>query len=270
MVDGSGLGSSVNAARQSVQRTNQQTNQANARLNADLVISKPIEAMQDSFASQALTKHANNLAKVKDQVSQAISTIQAADNALTEISYMTNKAYAVILQAQNTPELTERTGLADQYNQIRGQIDNIAADANFGGTNLIGPLPNNLSLALNDEGTTLTLQSTDSSSAALGIAARTFVSDADVEAALADISGAEAQIRSNASSLSSNTNTLQNRMDFTENLANTLEQGAENLTQANLSEEAASLLSLQTRQALSANTSTIATNNERAVLGLFG
>jgi flagellin len=70
--------------------------------------------------------------------------------------------------------------------------------------------------------------------------------------------------------LSSSTSTLQNRINFTDSLSNSLEQGAANLAQADLSEEAASLLSLQTRQALGANALTIATDNERAVLGLFG
>jgi len=270
MVESFSLGSSVNTTRQGLQRTSQQTNQTNERLNTGLRISGSIHETQDSYAMQALTKHANDLAQVKDQVSQAISTIQAADDGLNAISNMADKAHAVILQAQNTPDLAERTGLADQFNQIRGQIDNIAADASFSGINLIGSSPDNLILVLNEEDTVLTLQGADSSSGGLGIAERTFGSDEDLEAALTDLSKAETQIRSNSTSLSSNTSTLQNRMDFTENLTNTLEQGAENLTQANLSEEAASLLSLQTRQALGANTLTIATNNERAVLGLFG
>ena len=99
---------------------------------------------------------------------------------------------------------------------------------------------------------------------------RTFGSDADIEAALADIDNAQSQVRSNSMSLSSSASTLQNRIDFTDNLTNTLEQGAANLTQAGLNEEAASLLSLQTRQALGSNALTIATESERAVLGLFG
>ena len=81
---------------------------------------------------------------------------------------------------------------------------------------------------------------------------------------------AQTQIRSNSTSLSSSTSALQNRGDFTNNLTNTLERGATNVAQADLNEEAASLLSLQTRQALGAYSLTIATENERAVLGLFG
>ena len=41
------------------------------------------------------------------------------------------------------------------------------------------------------------------------------------------------------------------------------------MTPADLTEEAAGLLALHTRQAFGANSHTIATDNERAVLGLF-
>ena len=131
-------------------------------------------------------------------------------------------------------------------------------------------LEESLDVALNEDGDSLTVQGTDSTSAGLGISSRTFGSDADIDAALAGISSAQTQIRSNSTSLSSSASALQNRGDFTKKLTNTLEHGATNLTQADLNEEAASLLSLQTRQALGGYSLTIATENERAVLGLFG
>lgn len=270
MVDSVGLGSSVNSALQGLQRTSQQTNQTNERLGTGLRINDPLDGAQDFFASQALTNRAADLTQVKDQVGQAISTIQAADVGLEAINDLSDQARAVATQARNTSDPTERARLAEQFNQIRGQIDSIAADSNFGGTNLIGSSPDNLDVALNEDGASLTVQGTDSTSAGLGISSRTFGSDADIDAALADISSAQTQIRSNSTSLSSSTSALQNRVDFTDNLTNTLEQGAANLTQADLNEEAASLLSLQTRQALGSNSLTIATENERAVLGLFG
>ena len=159
--------------------------------------------------------------------------------------------------------------IADQFNQIRGQIDNIASDANFDGTNLIGSSPDSLEVTLSEDGSLLAVQGTDSSSAGLGINSRTFGSNTDIQAAIADIESAQSQVRSNSVTFSSSTSTLQNRIAFTDNLTNTLAQGVANLTQTDLNEEAASLLSLQTRQALGSNALTIATANEQAVLGLF-
>jgi len=271
MVDSVSLGSSVNSALQGVQRTSQQTNQTNERLSSGLRINDPLDGAEDFFAAQALTNRAADLSQVKDQVGQAISSIQAADVGLEAINDLSGQARAIAQQAQNTSDPAERARLADQFNEIRVQIDSIAADSGIGGNNLIGSSPDTLEVSLNEDGSSsLSIQGVDSTSAGLGISSRTFGSDADIDAALADISSAQTQIRSNSTFLSSSTSTLQNRIDFTDSLSNTLEQGAANLTQADLNEEAASLLSLQTRQALGANALTIATDSERAVLGLFG
>ena len=79
MVDSVGLGSSVNSALQGLQRSSQQSNQTNQRLSTGLRINDPLDGAQDFFASQALTNRAADLAQVKDQVGQAISTIQSAE-----------------------------------------------------------------------------------------------------------------------------------------------------------------------------------------------
>lgn len=270
MVDSVGLGSSVKSALQGLQRKSQQTNQTNERLGTGLRIRDPLDGAQDFVTAQGLSNRAADLIQARDQVGQAISTIQSAEVGLDSINQLSDQARAIAIAAQNASDPAERAQLADPFNQIRLEIDSIASDASFGGTNLIGASPDNLDVPLNEDGGTLTVQGTDSSSAGLGILSRTFGSDADIEAALADIDNAQSQVRSNSVSLSSSTSTLQNRIDFTDNLTNTLEQGAANLTQADLNEEAASLLSLQTRQALGSNVLTIATESERAVLGLFG
>ena len=269
MVDSVDLGSSANSALQGPQRTRQRTSQTNEQLSTGLRINDPLDGTQDFFASKALNNRAADLTQVKNQVGQAISTIQVADVGLNAINDLSDQARMVATQARDTSDPTKRTRLAEQFNQIRGQIDSIAANSSFGGTNLIGPSPENLDVALNENGASLAVQGTDSTSTGLGISSRTFGSDADINAALADISSAQTQIHSNSTSLSSSTNALQNRGDFTNNLTNTLERGAANLTLADLNEEAASLLSLQTRQALGSYALTIATENERAVLGLF-
>ena len=270
MVDNVGRGSLVNSVLQGLQHTSQKTNQTNERVGTGLRIRDPLDGAQDFFTAQRLSSRATDLIEARDQVGQAISTIQSAEAGLDSIDQLSHQARAIAIAAQNASDPAERARLADQFNHIRVQIDSIASDASFGGTNLIGALPDNLTVSLNEDGGTLTVKGTDSSSVGLGISSRTFGSDADIKAALADIENAQSQVRSNSESLSSSTSTLQNRIDFTDNLTNTLEQGAANLTQVDLNEEAASLLSLQTRQALGSNALTIATESERAILGLFG
>ena len=62
---------------------------------------------------------------------------------------------------------------------------------------------------------------------------------------------------------------MQIRLDFTENLVNTLEEGASKLINADLNEESANLLSLQTRQQLGVTSLSLAQQSEQSVLQLF-
>jgi flagellin-like hook-associated protein FlgL len=76
-------------------------------------------------------------------------------------------------------------------------------------------------------------------------------------------------IRSNAQTLGANIALLNTRLDFTTNYVNTLTGGSGKLTLADLNEEGANLLALQTRQQLGIQALSFAGQSEQAVLGLF-
>lgn len=76
-------------------------------------------------------------------------------------------------------------------------------------------------------------------------------------------------IRSIAQQLGSNIALLQTRLDFTNNYVNTLTAGAGKLSLADLNEEGANLLALQTRQQLSTTALSLASQASQAVLRLF-
>jgi flagellin-like hook-associated protein FlgL len=59
------------------------------------------------------------------------------------------------------------------------------------------------------------------------------------------------------------------RLDFTNNMINTLQKGADNLTLADMNEEGANLLMLQTRQALGTTALSLASQQAQSVLRLF-
>lgn len=62
---------------------------------------------------------------------------------------------------------------------------------------------------------------------------------------------------------------LQVRSNFTQEYSNVLESGAAQLTVADLNEEGANLLALQTRQQMGIQALSFAGQSEQAVLGLF-
>jgi flagellin-like hook-associated protein FlgL len=77
------------------------------------------------------------------------------------------------------------------------------------------------------------------------------------------------EVRSFGSSLSNNLSIIQTRRDFTEQTINTLRAGASDLTDANLNEEGANLLALQTSQQLGVTSLSLASQSQQSVLRLF-
>jgi flagellin len=77
------------------------------------------------------------------------------------------------------------------------------------------------------------------------------------------------RLRSEAGKLSTNLSTITIRQDFTANMINTLEDGAANLTNADMNEEGANMLMLQTRQQLGTTSLSLASQAAQSVLRLF-
>ena len=76
-------------------------------------------------------------------------------------------------------------------------------------------------------------------------------------------------LRSYAQGLGTNVALLNTRLDFTNNYMNLLNSGAGKLTLADLNQEGANLLALQTRQSLGIQSLSFAGQNEKSILQLF-
>ena len=72
-----------------------------------------------------------------------------------------------------------------------------------------------------------------------------------------------------SSQLGSNVAILQTRLDFTDQYVNTLEGGSDKLTLADLNEEGANLVALQTRQQLGIQSLSIAGQQQQSILALL-
>lgn len=165
----------------------------------------------------------------------------------------------------------DRTALELEFNNLRSQIDQLAADASFNGVNLLDG--DNLSVIFNENGSSsLSLSGVTFNSAGLNINAAapdSFQNNASVNVTLAELDTAIGSLRQQASTYGSNLSVVQVRQDFTKNLINTLETGAANLTLADTNEEGANLLALQTRQQLSSVALSLASQSDQNVLQLF-
>jgi flagellin len=168
-----------------------------------------------------------------------------------------------------------RAGLADQFNELRDQLDKLADDASFNGINLLRG--DKLTITFNETGTSsIDIQTQDEeavNSTNLGVSTTLQASDLDtdagIDAELGKLKLALNEVRSQSSAFGSNLSIVENRQDFTKNMINTLQTGAANLTLADTNEEAANLLALQTRQQLSSTALSLASQADQAVLRLF-
>ena len=167
-----------------------------------------------------------------------------------------------------------RENLALQYNELRDQLDKLADDASFNGINLLRG--DNLKINFNENGNSfIDIQTKDGAginSSTLDLTNLLGVdldSDDDIDALIADVKIALTSVRSQASKFGSNLSIVQNRQEFTKQMINTLETGAANLTLADMNEEAANLLALQTRQSLSSSSLSLASQADQSVLQLL-
>src|SRR3954447_8137812 len=165
---------------------------------------------------------------------------------------------------------TTRTSLATQFDAIRLQIDQLAADSGYNGVNLLNG--ENLKVVFNEKGTsTQSITGVKYDSAGLGIVASThnFQVDGDLTTALTNLTSALSSLRSQAANFGSSLSVVQVRQDFTKAMVNTLQTGADNRGLAGSNQEGANMLALQTRQSLSTTALSLANQASQAVLRLF-
>ena len=101
------------------------------------------------------------------------------------------------------------------------------------------------------------------------VAADVKAQSAKIEEAMTAVDSAISTLRNWASEFGNNYSIVQSRESFTENLINVLTEGADKLTLADMNEESANMLALQTRQQLAINSLSLASQAAQSVLQLF-
>jgi len=202
--------------------------------------------------------------------------INAADAGIESISDMIDSAKSTAQSALSAETTSEAADLMEQFNNLLDQIDDLADDSGYSGVNLLGGTTEALEVFFDEDGdSSIILTGFDASSSGLGIStASDWVTGGAVDkdainASLDLLSDAKTTLRSESQSLSNQLSTVTAREDFTENMINCLEEGAGNLVNADLNEESANLLVLETQQQLGINALSIASQSMQSVLSLF-
>ena len=378
------LSSAVRSSLTSLQATADLLSSTQERLATGNRVNSALDDPTAFFTASALNNRASDLSTLLDAEQQAIRTVEVADDGISAIEDLLSSARAQANAALQTEDLNARATAAEAFDDILRQIELLADDASFNGTNLLqgddlqvvfnedgsssltvegfdltnaaaglgvenqgGALTGNvdasvafsdltfgtgtssvtisdgttsvtfdvtgtgtggaveaaniaagataagvdlgdiaiatdgaitsasgnLTIGVNDGTTTTTVSTTGTDSVGIEFEAGTggdFATDAQINNTLSALDSAFSTLRSAAASLGSDLSTIQIRQDFTAALINTLEAGSGDLTLADLNEEGANLLTLQTRQQLASTSLSFATQADQNVLSLFG
>jgi flagellin len=165
---------------------------------------------------------------------------------------------------------TTRQSLAQQFDTLLDQIDQMAQDAGYNGVNLLAG--GDLSVIFNETGTSkLTMAGGDFAAADLGVnpSSDEFQLDSAIDSAVAAVEAALTTIETQSTVFEANAAVISARQDFTENLSATLTSGADDLVLSDPNEDVAMLLALQTRQQLAATVLSLVNSEEQNALRLF-
>ena len=353
----------------SLQNTQSLMDVTQERLSTGKKVNSALDNPSSFYTAQSLTNRASDLSSLLDSMGQGISTIKAADEAITSITEFVDQAKAIANQARDeadkssvtstgaiaaedntvtlkiggkeldvelestdnsaaavaakiqeainddadgvagkytakavgenivieivagadveastvsfegagfkiSGELEDNRGAyVERYNDILTQIDQLAKDSGYKGVNLLQG--NDLKVVFNeDRSSYLTIKGTfaDTSDEGLNISRAADWNDPNnvaIDASIEELDAAINQLRNMASEFGNNYSIVENRENFTESLINVLEEGSDKLTLADMNEESANMLALQTRQQLAINSLSLASQAAQSVLKLF-
>ena len=246
--------------------------QTQTRLSTGLAISDPTDDARIFFEAKALNDQARDVDEKKEGVDQGISSVQTALAGIEGIDELVQQMKGLVISAR-TATATELASLVTQFNELRSQVDNLAGDASYQGLNLINGTGSTLTVNFSTDTTSLlNIASIDLRVATTGLnisSAVSFSLTSVLDAAAAEITTAISTLRGQAQSLASNVAILKTRLDFNQDYVNLHEEGAGKLNLADVTEEGAKLVALQTRQQLGINALAFAGQAEQQILSLF-
>ena len=291
------LSSAIRANLLSLQATASLVARTQGRLSTGLKVAWPNDLQTAGrgwdavafFQAKALSDRAGDLTAKKNGIDQGISSLTTALQAVESSEDVFAQMKGLALSAKSG-SAADRLTLSSQFNNLAQQANNLINDSSYQGLNLVNSTANILKVSFSEKtGSILSVDGANIlvtnfagmsgvSVSTLATASFTVLSNGwsavsnsiSLFDAVVDIlDSAITTIRTNAATLGSNVSLLQTRLDFTTNYVNTLTGGSDKLTLADLNEEGANLVALQTRQQLATQALAFAGQAEQAVLQLF-
>jgi flagellin len=282
------LGGATQQNLLALQNINTQLGKTQNHLATGLAVSSATDDAVKYFQSQSLTARAGDLSTRKDAIAQGVQSLTAATNGISGVVSVLQQMEGIVNGA-STQTAAQRASADTQFNTLGQQLSTLLNDSSYQGLNLVNSTSSNLTLQFSIASTStlkITGQNllfsklvTGGKAVAKGSAAASTLISLKFSAVSNKISlftkiynalqTAVFKAQAAAQTLGANVNFLQTRLSFTQAYMTTLNQGASDLTVADVNQESTNLVTLQTRQQLAIQSLSIATQSEQAVLRLF-
>lgn len=270
-----------------LQNTSSLINRTENRLSTGLKVSSAIDDAVAYFQGKALSDRGTDFAEKKDGIDQGISSLTTAMTAISSVETIVKQMKGLLLSAKSATK-AEAADLQKQFNTLAKNIDTLSADSTYQGLNLVtsslAMLKVDFSGASNAKlevkgvnlNTSVLITKAKKASALgsqiMAVTWEVAVTSQKVshfDGAIKLLDNSLSKLRASAKSLGSNIALLQTRLDFTKTYVNTLDEGSGKLTLADMNEEGANLVALQTRQQLGMQALQFSGQSEQSVLQLL-
>jgi flagellin-like hook-associated protein FlgL len=289
-----------------LQDTSHLISQTQNRLSTGKKVNTPLDNPTNFFAAASANNRATDLTNRKDGMGEALQMVNAATAGISGITSLIQAAQGVASSASASASVTDRANYAATFNTLMTQVSQLASDSGYRGTNFLIAQNQTVEFGQTTNAATLQIAGFTATSAGLSIdtagvltgngpsaqaitagttfggAAMTTSWNASVtgggissnattaiQSASTQLEGALSTLRSQSSSLAANLSVVTTRQSFTDSMINTLKTGADNLTLADMNQEGANMLILNTRQSLGTTALSMASQAAQSVLRLF-
>ncbi|SDR36998.1 flagellin [Pseudovibrio sp. Tun.PSC04-5.I4] len=146
------LTAAVRSNLSTLQNTASLISQTSERLSTGNKVNSALDNPNSFFTASSLNSRASDLSNLQDDIGQSVSTLDAADKGIGGINKLLDAAKGKANQALQSKDESTRAKYAEEFNELRTQIEDIAKDSGYKGKNLLGGDGNDLTVKFNEDG----------------------------------------------------------------------------------------------------------------------
>jgi flagellin len=142
-------------AENNFNRTQSSVSSSFAKLSSGLRINSAADDAAGLSIAKSMNAQVQSYMQAKQNATDAVSMVQTADGSADQIDSLLTRMRELAVEAQNgTMSTNDVTNLQTEFSQDLGEIDRVAGDASFNGTNVLAGTTHSINFQVGINGTT--------------------------------------------------------------------------------------------------------------------